>query len=183
MATLPNGSERRVVGPVAVTLPAGGAVARTLTLNVPGRAPGGLYTLTLNVGDYPSTVDASDSFTFEKAAAAGREAGGEARLVSEGAFFGEAGSTAPAVAPAGVAVYPNPAQGRSTVRFTLGEDATGRLSVLDALGREVAVLVDGALAAGPHAYAFDGTALPAGLYLARLEIDGRVETQRFSLVR
>src|SRR5690606_6470732 len=112
VATLPNGSERRVVGPVAVTLPAGGSVTRTLTLNVPGRAPAGVYTLTLNVGAYPSVVDASDSFTFEKEAAgvASREEGAE-MPVSEGAFFDEAaGAPAASIAaPVGVAVYPNPA--------------------------------------------------------------------------
>jgi hypothetical protein len=157
-------------------------------LRVPAQAPAGTYALTLNVGDYPAVVDASDSFTFEKQAAAGVAARefGLASLASEGAFFGGAAAAAPAAAApaaATLSVSPNPSWGRSAVRFALEAGAAVRLSVLDALGREVALLAEGALAAGQHAYTFEGADLPAGLYLARLEVGGRVQTHRFTVVR
>src|SRR5690606_19577974 len=185
-----------VAGPLSVTLPAGGSAQRTLRLRVPGAAPAGTYTLTLNVGEYPSGVEASDAFTFEKGAAGAAVAAraeGPVELVAEGAFFDAEGSEAAApaaaasassVVPAGrLAVYPNPSGGRSTVGFALEASSSVRLSVLDALGREVAVLAEGRLGAGEHAYAFEGHDLPAGLYLARLEVGGRVATHRFSIVR
>ncbi|HLT48233.1 MAG TPA: T9SS type A sorting domain-containing protein, partial [Rubricoccaceae bacterium] len=113
--------------------------------------------------------------------------GSEAEATESEAAEAEAAEAeaAEAEAAAGgrLAVYPNPSGGRSTVGFTLDAPAAVRLSVLDELGREVAVLVEGALPAGGHAYPFVGADLPAGLYLARLEVGGRVETHRFSVVR
>src|SRR5690606_20249860 len=194
-ATLPNGNPyaRPVAGPIAVTLPAGGSAQRTLRLRVPGAAPAGTYTLTLNVGEYPSGVDASDAFTFEKqgagaAGAVATQAEGPVELVAKGAFFDAEASEseaaeAEAAAAGRLAVYPNPSGGRSTVGFTLDAPAAVRLSVLDALGREVALLAEGTLPAGSHAYPFEDADLPAGLYLARLEVGGHVETHRFTVVR
>lgn len=191
MATLPNGNPYGpVAGPVRVTLPVGGTAARTLTANVPASAPAGPYALTLNVGAYPSGVDASDSFPFVKQATADRApaGGGAPDLVVEGDFF-EVGTTpapaaiTPVAAPARMSVYPNPSHDRSTVRFALDAPATVRLRVLDPLGREVAMLAEGTLAAGNHAYFFDGAGLPAGVYLVRLEIGERVETQRITILR
>src|SRR5690606_35827187 len=188
-ATLPNGSPYGpVAGPLSVTLPAGGSAQRTLRLRVPAAAPAGTYTLTLNVGEYPSGVEASDAFTFEKGAAAvAARAEGPVELVAEGAFFDAEAVVAPAASavtsPGRLAVYPNPSGGRRTVGFALEASSSVRRSVLDALGREAARLGGWRLGAGEHAYAFEGHDLPAGLYLARLEVGGRVATHRFSIVR
>ena len=82
------------------------------------------------------------------------------------------------------APYPNPTTGHATVAFSV-EDATDvRLAVYDALGREVAVLIDGAVPAGRHERAFDGAGLVAGTYLVRLTTaDGRVATHRLTRLR
>lgn len=59
-----------------------------------------------------------------------------------------------------------------------------RLSIYDLLGREVAVLVDGPLAAGWHTAQFEAGPLPSGVYVARLSADGRTEQiQRMVLVK
>ena len=58
-----------------------------------------------------------------------------------------------------------------------------RLAVYDVLGREVAVLVDGAVAAGAHTATFDARSLPAGTYLCRLAADGAVQTRTLTVVR
>jgi hypothetical protein len=58
-----------------------------------------------------------------------------------------------------------------------------RLAVYDLLGREVARLVDGEAAAGRHLVPFDGHALASGVYVCRLEHDGRVLTRRMVHVR
>ena len=72
-----------------------------------------------------------------------------------------------------LAVGPNPVRSRSRVSFSLGAPADVRLSVADLLGREVAVLDEGARGAGPQRAWLDGRGLPAGTYVVRLSVDGR----------
>jgi hypothetical protein len=83
---------------------------------------------------------------------------------------------------------PNPARGASTLRYTLSRAGHVRLSVFDAAGRRVAVLRDGELPAGGHAESFTlrdeaGRELASGLYLLRLEAEGRVLTRRMAAIR
>jgi hypothetical protein len=88
--------------------------------------------------------------------------------------------------PAGFALLPpspNPVRAATTLRATLDAAADVRLAVYDALGREVAVLHEGPLAAGSHAVRFDPAGLPNGLYLARLDAHGRTSTQRVTVLR
>lgn len=66
------------------------------------------------------------------------------------------------------APYPNPAHGRTTIRFALPETAPVRLVVYDALGREVVRLADGWYEPGYHTVQLEATALPPGLYVCRL---------------
>jgi hypothetical protein len=68
---------------------------------------------------------------------------------------------------------PNPASGPATLRFRLAREARVRLDVYDPQGRRVAVLADGVRGAGEHAVPLDRRSLAAGIYLCRLEVDGR----------
>jgi len=79
--------------------------------------------------------------------------------------------------------YPNPSSGSVTVVLTSSEAAEVTVAVFDVLGREVAVLHDGLLAAGTHRLAFDGAGLPAGVYLVRVESSGDQLTERITLLR
>ena len=81
-----------------------------------------------------------------------------------------------------LSAYPNPADRVATLRFAVAEEAEATLVVYDALGREVARPVDGAVSGVVEA-ALDASALPAGLYVARLAAGDRMETVRFSVVR
>ena len=67
---------------------------------------------------------------------------------------------------------PNPAAEATTLRYDLPEAARVTLAVYDALGREVARLVDGEIPAGAHTATFEAGALPAGVYLVRMQADG-----------
>ncbi|MEM1041617.1 MAG: T9SS type A sorting domain-containing protein [Bacteroidota bacterium] len=80
-------------------------------------------------------------------------------------------------------VYPNPMADRAAVAFTLGQSAPVRVSVYDALGREVAVLADGPRAAGDHTVALDAAVLPSGVYLVRVSAGGRAATQTVTRLR
>jgi len=79
--------------------------------------------------------------------------------------------------------YPNPFNPSTEIRFALPEAAEVHLVVYDALGREVARLMDGAMDAGHHRATFDASALPSGVYLYRLTAGDFVETRRMVLMK
>ena len=66
--------------------------------------------------------------------------------------------------------HPNPFTESTTLRYSLPEPLPVRLSVYDVLGREVAVLVDAAQEPGIYSVDFDARGLPAGLYIARIQM-------------
>jgi hypothetical protein len=78
---------------------------------------------------------------------------------------------------------PNPAAGRAALALTLGATADARVEVLDALGRRVAVLHDGPLAAGAHALVLDASALPSGVYVVRATAGPEAVTRRLVVAR
>ncbi len=90
--------------------------------------------------------------------------------------------------------YPNPFNPRTLVSYTVGTPATGsdaqvRLDVYDLAGRHVSTLVDTTRAPGAYretwnGNASDGGAMPSGVYVARLVIDGEtVSAHKMTLLR
>ena len=69
-----------------------------------------------------------------------------------------------------VSVFPNPARERATVRVTLPAAGHARIDVLDVLGRVVAVLHEGSLAAGARSFSLSTERLPAGVYVVRADL-------------
>ena len=82
-----------------------------------------------------------------------------------------------------VRIAPNPARGEAVLRFGLAESGPIRLAVVDALGREVAVLADGLRQPGGHEVRWDARRVPAGVYHARLSTPGGSAVQRLTVVR
>jgi len=78
---------------------------------------------------------------------------------------------------------PNPFGGATTVRFTLPEAGTATLAVFDALGRQVATLAEGPMAAGPHEVRWAAADAAPGVYVVRLQAGDRVGTHRVLVVR
>jgi hypothetical protein len=84
--------------------------------------------------------------------------------------------------------WPNPFNPRVTLSYALPADGAARLAVFDLRGREIAVLHDGALAAGAHTAAWDGRddgghAVPAGVYLAVLRTEQGTSTRKLVLAK
>ena len=104
-----------------------------------------------------------------------------ARFVVTGVVAGETG-TAPLVT-ALLAPSPNPTVGRALVRYTLAEAGTARVSVIDGLGREVAVLAEGDVAAGHHEATLDAARLAAGVYVVRLATADGARARRLTVAR
>jgi hypothetical protein len=78
---------------------------------------------------------------------------------------------------------PNPTTGAVRLGLALAEAGPARLTVHDALGRRVAVVAEGALAAGPHVLAWDAAAVTSGVYVVRLEAAGLVHTRTVVVTR
>ena len=74
--------------------------------------------------------------------------------------------------------FPNPFQNWTTIKFST-ESEWAELSIFDALGAKIRVLVDRDMQAGQHEVRFDANGLPAGTYFYRLQLNGRVRTRRF----
>ncbi|MEL6617036.1 MAG: T9SS type A sorting domain-containing protein, partial [Bacteroidota bacterium] len=93
-------------------------------------------------------------------------------------------TTEPPVEPGEIALTagPNPASGVMQVRVDLGTPSPVRLTVTDALGREVAVLHDGE-ATGTLQTTLDTGALAPGVYVLRLDASGETASQTITVVR
>lgn len=65
--------------------------------------------------------------------------------------------------------YPNPFNPSTTIRYALPVSSPVQLSVYDALGRRVALLVDSQVEAGWHNVTFESRSLASGMYFYRLE--------------
>ncbi|HLT48364.1 MAG TPA: T9SS type A sorting domain-containing protein [Rubricoccaceae bacterium] len=80
-------------------------------------------------------------------------------------------------------VAPNPLRGVAEMTYTLPAAARVRVAVYDVLGRAVAVLAEGAYAAGRHPLHLDASALAPGVYALRLSAGEEALTRRFTVVR
>lgn len=79
--------------------------------------------------------------------------------------------------------YPNPAREYATVRFSVpsGEQDV-RLRLYDMLGRQVRTVAAGSVT-GRHEKQLDVSNLASGVYVLQLEVGGRTQTQRMTVVR
>jgi hypothetical protein len=104
-------------------------------------------------------------------------------LLHVGAGTGTEGGTGEARGPRLHTPRPNPARGGARVGFVLDRPGPVRLALLDALGREVAVLVDGEMPPGAHEAPLPAGALPCGAYLLRMEAGGHRLARPFAVAR
>src|SRR5690606_31481259 len=90
---------------------------------------------------------------------------------------------APAAAGFSLTVAPNPAPAHGTIRLALDRPEVVTVAAYDALGRRVAVLHDGVLAAGSHTFRFEAEDLPSGVYAVRASGVSGAVSRRVTLVR
>ena len=82
-----------------------------------------------------------------------------------------------------LSTYPNPFNPSTRITFDLIKSSHVSLTVYDLLGREVNVLVNEVQSAGTHSIAFDGTGLPSGIYLYRLQTGDFSITRKMVLLK
>ncbi len=86
--------------------------------------------------------------------------------------------------------YPNPFNPATTIKFSLAQAGSVKLSIFNILGQEVAVLVDENYPVGVHTVSWDGSQQPSGVYFYRLELDTQtpggkklVKTRKLALLK
>lgn len=77
-----------------------------------------------------------------------------------------------------LASYPNPFRDNNTIVFNLEQPGHVYLSVYDLTGKEIAVLVNGSLAAGSHRTNYEPRRLPAGIYTLKMVHNGKIITTK-----
>ena len=79
--------------------------------------------------------------------------------------------------------HPNPFSHITTFNYTIAEYGIVKLYFYDELGREVARIFDGAKGQGTYSVDFDGSKLPGGSYIVRLESAGSVISRKVIIER
>ena len=159
---------------------------------ITGDAPAS-FTVLRSVGDNePETVSGALPGTAASWLDADVEAGGEDRYwleaTEEDGMVSRFGPTEPVNFPGAareltLSIYPSPASGLFTVDYTLPENGSITIALYDLSGRRVTTVLDGEMAAGRHDISYDTSALPPGVYLARLATDSGTLTRRVVIAR
>lgn len=112
----------------------------------------------------------------------------EFEVIEKDGGGGQAGPQQRRVTEPALTAHPNPFSRSLSVRYALPRAGVVEVKVFDISGREVRCLVNGAMPAGTRTLVFDGRdsrgrVLPAGVYLLRLETEGRVLTEKVIMSR
>lgn len=79
--------------------------------------------------------------------------------------------------------YPNPFNPSTTINFSVPERSEVSLKVYNLLGNEVASLVSGVKEQGNYKINFNGEGLASGIYFYSLNVGGKVETRKMTLLK
>ncbi|GAB3540399.1 hypothetical protein GCM10027443_38240 [Pontibacter brevis] len=79
--------------------------------------------------------------------------------------------------------YPNPFSESTTISYAVEQDGFVTVEVFDVLGKKINTLVSEAKAAGQHTVQFDGSNLPSGTYLYRINAGGKTFTNRMMITK
>ncbi len=152
----------------------------------------GTYTVTAEALGYPEgtaveirdlvsgTVTAiGEGYTFTSAATDWTER----FVVSARTGGATAGEPTAAAEFALSAPSPNPTAGAALVSFSMPEASDVSVVLYDALGRRVATLAEGQMAAGRHEARLDAGTLAPGVYVVRMQAGTFAATQRVTVVR
>ncbi|MBS1262315.1 MAG: Bacillopeptidase F [Calditrichaeota bacterium] len=152
---------------------------------VPAGAPDGEYLFVIKIGLYPNFVVDEDSFEFIKITF-DPDGGNEWTSRGLDQLAGDASAEPLAANVSEFALgeaYPNPFNPATTISLALPEAGDVRVAVFNALGREVAELQNGRLAAGEHAFTFDASGLASGIYFVRATAGAETAMRKIVLMK
>ncbi len=79
--------------------------------------------------------------------------------------------------------YPNPFNPSTEIRYAIPVATQVKLTVFDAMGKQVAVLVNQNQPAGSYEVTFDGSNLASGIYFYRLETPAQLQIKQMILLK
>lgn len=79
--------------------------------------------------------------------------------------------------------YPNPFNPATTIRYQLQNPGFVSLKIYDALGQEVAVLVNETKSPGVYEVTFNGSKLNSGVYIYHLQVGSNSQTKKLVLMK
>lgn len=79
--------------------------------------------------------------------------------------------------------YPNPFNSQTTFQFELPSDGFVSLKIYNVLGQEVANLVSQRMSAGSHTYVWNANNVASGIYVYRLEVNGKIYQNKLILMK
>lgn len=83
----------------------------------------------------------------------------------------------------GLKNYPNPFNPETNISYNLKTAGNVKITVYDKLGREIAVLIDGAQSEGDHTVTFNASSLPSGVYFYRVKTSDKTEVKKMVLAK
>ncbi len=164
-----------------VLIRANSNLTRQVTQYVPGNAPYGNYDYFGKIGLYPDSVVHQDSFPFTKLA------GDSPPVHNQGwNVYGWDDDKELRIENSKLIIfnsYPNPFNASTALSYKLQAASKVKLAVYDIAGREVAVLADGFYPSGTHQAVWEASSMASGVYFARLQADGVIQTRKLLLVK
>ena len=79
--------------------------------------------------------------------------------------------------------YPNPFFPKTNIVYSIPEQGQVRIDVFNMIGQRVQTLIDSDMPAGTHVIVFDGTNLPGGAYLYRIQAGDYSKTRKLTLLQ
>jgi hypothetical protein len=79
--------------------------------------------------------------------------------------------------------YPNPFNPSTMIKYKIPESGLVTIKVYDALGREIATLVNEEKPVGSYEIKFDGSNLSSGVYFYRLNFDSFISIKKMILLK
>lgn len=79
--------------------------------------------------------------------------------------------------------YPNPFNPSTVIMFDMPKDGYASLKIYNAIGQEVATLIDGDIKAGVYEKVFNASNLPSGVYFYKLMTDNFSDVRKMSLIK
>ncbi len=79
--------------------------------------------------------------------------------------------------------YPNPFNSTVNIAFDLPRPKRIKMSIIDDLGRELVTIVDGYYQEGRHHTYWDAESVPAGMYIAKMQVDKQNVFRKLMLVK
>lgn len=79
--------------------------------------------------------------------------------------------------------YPNPFNPTTTVNFAIANESNVKIVVFDALGQQVAVLVNDFVPAGNYQLSWDASSFTSGIYFYSMQADNFVQTKKMILLK